>query len=83
MKRYEMIKELYDSCHGKSNSYVEEIETEDLDEYMKKYITKLSEYSKAELDDGSICYIIGMLKKIREQLGKTEGDEVEITVTQR
>ena len=32
MKRYEMIKELYDSCHGKSNSYVEEIETEDLDE---------------------------------------------------
>ena len=51
MKRYEMIKELYDSCHGKSNSYVE-----DLDEYMKKYITKLSEYSKAELDDGSVCY---------------------------
>ena len=34
-------------------------------------------------DDGSICYIIGMLKNIREQLGKTEGDEVEITVTQR
>ncbi len=56
MKRYEMIKELYDSCHGKSNSYVEEIETEDLDEYMKKYITKLSEYSKVELDDGSVCY---------------------------
>ena len=56
MKRYEMIKELNDSCHGKSNSYVEESETEDLDEYMKKYITKLSEYSKAELDDGSICY---------------------------
>lgn len=34
-------------------------------------------------DDGSICYIIGMLKKIREQLGKTEGDEVEITVAKR
>ena len=31
-------------------------------------------------DDGSICYIIGMLKSIREQLGKTEGQEVEITV---
>ena len=39
MKRYEMIKELYDSCHGKSNSYVEEIETEDLDEYMKKSVS--------------------------------------------
>ena len=24
--------------------------------------------------DGSICYIIGMLKAIREQLGKSEGD---------
>ena len=34
-------------------------------------------------DDGSICYIIGMLKTIREQLGKTEGDEVEITVAKR
>lgn len=33
--------------------------------------------------DGSICYIIGILKKIREQLGKTEGDEVEITVIRR
>ncbi|MFR5632010.1 MAG: DUF1905 domain-containing protein [Monoglobales bacterium] len=33
--------------------------------------------------DGSICYIIGMLKSIREQLGKTEGDEIDITVTKR
>ncbi len=30
--------------------------------------------------DGSICYIIGMLKSIREQLCKTEGDEVDVTV---
>lgn len=34
-------------------------------------------------EDGSICYIIGMLKSIREQLGKTAGDEVEITVSAR
>ena len=33
--------------------------------------------------DGSICYIIGMLKAIREQLGKSEGDAVEITVCER
>lgn len=33
--------------------------------------------------DGSICYIIGMLKSIREQLGKSEGDEVEVTVCER
>ena len=35
---------------------LEEIETDNLDEYMKKYITKVSEYSKVELDDGSVCY---------------------------
>ena len=33
--------------------------------------------------DGSICYIIGMLKSIRQQLNKSEGDEVEITVYER
>lgn len=33
--------------------------------------------------DGSICYIIGMLKSIREQLGKSDGDEVEVTVCER
>lgn len=30
--------------------------------------------------DGSICYIIGMLKSIREKLGKTQGDMVAVTV---
>ena len=33
--------------------------------------------------DGSICYIIGMLKSIREQLGKSEGGEVDVTVRER
>ena len=33
--------------------------------------------------DGSICYIIGMLKSIRQQLNKSQGDEVEITVYER
>lgn len=33
--------------------------------------------------DGSICYIVGMLKSIRQQLNKSEGDEVEITVYER
>ena len=30
-----------------------------------------------------ICYIIGMRKVIREQLGKSEGEDVEVTVRQR
>ena len=34
-------------------------------------------------EDGSICYIIGMLKSIREQLKKSDGDEVEVTVCER
>ena len=33
--------------------------------------------------DGSVCYIIGMLKSIREQLQKFEGDEVDVTVSLR
>ena len=33
--------------------------------------------------DSSICYIIGMLKSIREQLKKSDGDEVEVTVWER
>lgn len=30
--------------------------------------------------DGSVCYVLGMLKSIREQLGKGQGDEVEVVV---
>lgn len=33
--------------------------------------------------DGSICYIIGVLKAIRVQLGKGEGDEVAVCVWER
>ena len=33
--------------------------------------------------DGSIRYMIGMLKSIHEQLGKSEGDEVDVTVRER
>ncbi len=33
--------------------------------------------------DGSICYLIGMLKSIRNQLGKSQGDEVDVTVRER
>lgn len=33
--------------------------------------------------DGSICYIIGILKAIRQQLGKTIDDWVTVTVEER
>ena len=33
--------------------------------------------------DGSICYIIGILKSIREEIGKAPGDTVRLTVRER
>ena len=33
--------------------------------------------------DGSVCYIIGMLKDIREKIGKNPGDIVRVTIQER
>ena len=33
--------------------------------------------------DGSICYVIGVLKAIRQRLGKTDGDTVHVTIKLR
>ena len=32
--------------------------------------------------DGSVCYIIGIRKDIREKIGKQPGDRVFVTVTE-
>ena len=34
-------------------------------------------------DDGSVCYIIGILKSIRAKIGKQPGDAVWVTVRER
>lgn len=34
-------------------------------------------------EDGSICYILGLRKDIREKIGKQPGDQVRVTVTER
>ncbi len=34
-------------------------------------------------DDGSVCYIIGILKDIRKKIGKQPGDSVRITIQER
>lgn len=34
-------------------------------------------------EDGTVCYIIGMRKDIREQLNKKSGDVVHVTVRER
>ena len=33
--------------------------------------------------DGSVCYIIGVLKEIRSKIGKQPGDTVKVTITER
>jgi len=33
--------------------------------------------------DGSVCYIIGVLKAIRTEIGKQPGDSVRVTVRER
>lgn len=33
--------------------------------------------------DGSVCYIIGVLKAIRKQLGKKDGDVLRVVVEER
>lgn len=33
--------------------------------------------------DGSICYIIGVLKSIRDKLNKQPGDHIKVTITEK
>ena len=33
--------------------------------------------------DGSVCYIVGVLKDIREKIGKKPGDTVRVTIQER
>jgi len=33
--------------------------------------------------DGSVCYIIGILKDIRKQIGKQPGDMVHVTIVEK
>ena len=34
-------------------------------------------------EDGEICYVIGVLKAIRKQLGKKDGDLIHVVITER
>ena len=34
-------------------------------------------------EDGSVCYVIGILKDIRAKIGKQPGDSVRVTVQER
>ena len=34
-------------------------------------------------EKGKICYVIGVLKAIRKQLGKKDGDTIHVVITER
>lgn len=34
-------------------------------------------------DNGSVCYIIGVRKNIREKIGKQAGDEIKVTIIKK
>ena len=34
-------------------------------------------------EKGEICYVIGVLKSIRKQLGKKDGDTIRVTISER
>ena len=34
-------------------------------------------------ENGEICYVIGVLKSIRKQLGKNDGDATHVVITER
>jgi hypothetical protein len=34
-------------------------------------------------EDGSICYVIGVLKRIRSALGKKDGDRMHVVIRER
>ena len=34
-------------------------------------------------ENGEICYVIGVLKSIRKQLGKNDGDSIHVIITER
>ena len=34
-------------------------------------------------EDGSVCYILGILKEIRKKIGKGPGDTIKVKITER
>ena len=50
MKKYELIREISNMCRGEMESNITEIETDNLDVYMKEHISKAASCEKTVLD---------------------------------
>ena len=58
MKQYEMLHEVYNMCDVTKilNSSIEEVETDDLDSYMKSCLQPEAVCEQIQPDNGSIIY---------------------------
>lgn len=56
--KYELIHEVYDLCNGRPDSKIEDIETDNLDTYLKGRISKASTYEREEREDDSVLYTV-------------------------
>ena len=57
MKRYELLHEMYDKETGEStSSQTQDIETENVDEYLKSQIDPASTYKKLDSEEGSVIF---------------------------
>lgn len=91
-KKYEFVAKIQSSELGKGGAYV--IFPYDVREEFGKGRVKVHATFDGEPYDGSIvnmglknpdesvCYVLGILKAIREKIGKKVGDEVRVTVVE-
>lgn len=70
MKHYEMIHEIYNLCDGHPDSKIQEVETDDLDAYMKNLVSKAATCEKME-KDGSMVYEV-VTNGVKERFTFTE-----------
>ena len=71
MKTYEMIHEISDMCRGKMDSDISEIQTDNLDEYMKSHISRAATCEKTELESGAVVYDV-VTNGLKERFSFTE-----------
>lgn len=71
MKNYELIHEVYDLCNGKPDSQISEVQTDDLDVYMKDHISRAATCEKTTADNGAVIYEV-MTNGLKERYTFTE-----------
>ena len=60
MKKYEVIREAFSNCSGKAQTFFEETETDNLDDYVQEHIQPGSEWARIQNDNGSIVYEVSL-----------------------